>query len=99
MPSRDVVVGSRIGLHGRPAAIVARTAAAQPVPVRIRVGQRPAVNAASVISVLALGATGGDTVTIEAEGEGAEQALDTMAALLAQDLDAEDKVADAGHSS
>ena len=35
MPRRDVVVGSRIGLHGRPAAMVVKTAAAQPVKVKI----------------------------------------------------------------
>lgn len=95
MPSREVVVGSRIGLHGRPAAIVARTAGAQPVPVRIRVGQRPAVDASSVISVLALGATGGDTVTIEAEGDGAQEALDALEAVLVQDLDDAARPADA----
>lgn len=89
MPSRDVVVGSRIGLHGRPAAIVVRAAAAQPVSVKISTAQRPAVDASSIIAVLALGAKGGDTVTIEAEGEGADAALDALAEVLAQDLDAE----------
>lgn len=89
MPSRDVVVGSRVGLHGRPAATVVRTAAAQPVKVRISAGERGPVDASSIIAVLALGAHGGDTVTIEADGDGAEQALDAMAEVLARDLDAE----------
>lgn len=88
MPSRDVVVGSRIGLHGRPAAIVARTAQAQPVAVRISIGGREPVDARSVIAVLSLGARGGDTVTLEAGGEGAEGALAEMARVLAEDLDA-----------
>jgi phosphocarrier protein HPr len=89
MPTRDVVVGSRIGLHGRPAAMVVKTAQAQSVTVRISTGERSPVDASSIIAVLALGAHGGDTVTIEAEGEGAEEALDAMATLLARDLDAE----------
>lgn len=89
MPSRDVVVGSRIGLHGRPAATVVRTAAAQPVTVRISTGGRAPVDASSIIAVLSLGAKGGDTVTVEADGDGAEAALDAMAEILAQDLDAE----------
>ncbi|HWM05715.1 MAG TPA: HPr family phosphocarrier protein [Actinophytocola sp.] len=89
MPTREVVVGSRIGLHGRPAAIVVRTAAAQPVKVRISTGERPPVDASSIIAVLALGARGGDTVTIEADGDGAEAVLDAMAEVLAKDLDAE----------
>ena len=89
MASRDVVVGSRIGLHGRPAAMVVKAAAAQPITIKIGKGDRPPVNASSIIAVLALGAHGGDTVTISAEGDGAEAALDALASLLVQDLDAE----------
>jgi len=88
MPARDVVVGSRIGLHGRPAAIVVKTAQAQQVTVKISIGEKPPVDARSIIAVLALGAHGGDTVTIEADGEGADAALDAMAEVLAKDLDA-----------
>jgi phosphocarrier protein HPr len=95
MTSRDVVVGSRIGLHGRPAAMVVKAAAAQPVPIKIGKGDGPPVDARSVIAVLALGAHGGDTVTISAEGEGADAALDALAELLARDLDAETEAAGA----
>jgi phosphocarrier protein HPr len=87
MPAREVVVGSRIGLHGRPAAIVVKTAQAQPVTVRISIAEKPPVDARSIISVLSLGAHGGDTVTISADGEGADAALDAMAEILAKDLD------------
>ena len=88
MPTRDVVVGSRIGLHGRPAAIVVKTAQAQPVPVRISTGEKKPVDARSIIAVLALGAHGGDTVTITADGDGADDALAAMAEVLEKDLDA-----------
>ncbi|GAB1513939.1 HPr family phosphocarrier protein [Actinophytocola sp. KF-1] len=88
MPTRDVVVGSRIGLHGRPAAIVVKTAQAQPVTVRIGTAAKPPVDARSIIAVLSLGAHGGDTVTISADGEGADAALAAMAEILEQDLDA-----------
>jgi phosphotransferase system HPr (HPr) family protein len=88
MPARDVVVGSRIGLHGRPAAIVVKTAQQQQVTVRISTGEKPPVDARSIIAVLALGAHGGDTVTIEADGDGADAALDALAEVLAKDLDA-----------
>ena len=88
MSTRDVVIGSRIGLHGRPAAMVVRAAAAAPVPVRIGKDGR-FVDAGSILAVLALGAKGGDVVTIEADGEGADAALDTLEALLLRDLDAE----------
>ena len=83
------MVGSRIGLHGRPAAIVVKTAQAQRVTVRISVPEKPPVDARSIIAVLSLGAHGGDTVTIEADGDGADAALDAMAEVLAKDLDAD----------
>ena len=82
-------MGSRIGLHGRPAAIVVKTAQAQKATVRISVPQKPPVDARSIIAVLSLGAHGGDTVTIEADGDGADAALDAMAEVLAKDLDAD----------
>ncbi|MFC4858092.1 HPr family phosphocarrier protein [Actinophytocola glycyrrhizae] len=88
MPERDVVVGSRIGLHGRPAAIVVKTAQAQSVTVRIGTAEKPPVDARSIIAVLSLGAHGGDTVTIAADGDGADAALAAMAEVLEQDLDA-----------
>lgn len=82
-------MGSRIGLHGRPAAMVVKTAQAQSVTVKISVPEKPPVDARSIIAVLSLGARGGDTVTIEADGEGADTALDAMAEVLAKDLDAD----------
>ena len=38
---------------------------------------------------MSLGAARGDVVTLSADGDGAEQALDELAALLETDLDAE----------
>jgi phosphocarrier protein len=43
-----------------------------------------------MLGVLSLGAKQGTEVTLEASGEGAEAALDELAALLARDLDAPD---------
>jgi phosphocarrier protein HPr len=93
MPSRTVAVGSRSGLHARPATMFVAAAGAQPVPVRISVEGKPAVPAASILSVLALGAKQGTEVTLEADGEGAEAALEHLADLLARDLDAEESAA------
>jgi phosphocarrier protein len=45
------------------------------------------VDARSIIGVLALGARNGDTVVLEAEGDGADAALDGLVELLKQDLD------------
>jgi phosphotransferase system HPr (HPr) family protein len=85
---RNVVVASRIGLHARPAALFCKAASGTGLPVTIRKGDGPAVPAASILSVLTLGVNGGDEVVLEADGDGAERALDELATLLAQDLDA-----------
>ena len=90
MPTRTVAVGSASGLHARPAKIFVEAAAAAPVKVTIRVGDKKPVPAKSMLSVLALGAKQGTEVTLEAEGDGAEQALTDLATLLATDLDASD---------
>ncbi|MEV8059115.1 HPr family phosphocarrier protein [Streptomyces antimycoticus] len=88
MTERTVTIGSSSGLHARPATAFVRAAAEQTVPVTISRENRT-VEARSLLSVLALGAGYGDSVTLAAEGEGAEEALDTLAALLTRDHDAE----------
>ena len=89
MPSRTVIVGSSSGLHARPAALFVAAAGAAAVPVTIRTAGKAPVPARSMLSVLALGAKCGTEVTIEADGDGADAALDALAALLSRDLDAE----------
>jgi phosphocarrier protein HPr len=89
MSERTVKIASRTGLHARPAAIFVKAAADQGVPVKIRVGDK-AVSAASMLAVLSLGAEQGTEVTLEADGPGADEALDSLAALLSRDLDAEE---------
>ena len=89
MPERRVVIGSKVGLHARPAAMFVQAAAKQPVKVTIAKSGGDPVDARSILSVLALDARGGDEVVPVAEGEGADQALDELAALVARDLDSE----------
>ena len=96
MPFRTVIVGSTSGLHARPAALFVSAAGAQPVPVTIRTGDKKPVPARSMLSVLSLGAKFGTEVTIEADGDGAEAALDELAALLARNLDEDSEPAASG---
>ena len=88
MVQRTVVIGSDSGLHARPAAVFVKAAAAAPARVTIRVGDGRAVDARSMLSVLSLGARKGAEVTLEADGEHAERAVDDLAALLERNLDA-----------
>lgn len=87
MPSRTVTVASKVGLHARPAALFARASAEVGVPVTLTSAAGKKVNAASILGILSLGVEHGEEVTLEADGEGAEAALDQLAAMLAIDLD------------
>ncbi|MFD4985553.1 HPr family phosphocarrier protein [Streptomyces sp. NPDC058374] len=88
MPERNVVIGSSSGLHARPASLFVQAAARQPVAVTVgRPGQQ-AVDARSMLSVLALGAKHGETLVLAAEGDGADAALEELTALVAADHDA-----------
>ncbi|MFC0540931.1 HPr family phosphocarrier protein [Kutzneria chonburiensis] len=87
MPELRVTVASKVGLHARPAALLAKAAAGQAVPVSIRKEGGEQVDAASVLGLMTLGAMHGDEVILSAEGAGADQALETVAALIATDHD------------
>lgn len=87
MSERQVRIGSKVGLHARPAAIFARAAAGAPLPVRIASNGKPPVSAKSLLNLLTLGAAHGDLVTLSAEGEGADAVLDQLAVLLSRELD------------
>jgi phosphocarrier protein HPr len=87
MATRSVVVASRIGLHARPASLFAQAAAQAGVPVTIISSSGKTVNAASILGVLSLGIGHGETVTISAEGDGADDALNALSELLESDLE------------
>jgi len=95
MPERRAVVASKVGLHARPAALFAKAAGEQQVKVTITVPgvdgaeDRGPVAASSILGLMTLGAKHGDEIVLAAEGEGAEAALDALAALVAKDLDAD----------
>ncbi len=87
MAERTVTVGSKVGLHARPAAIFVKAAGEAGIPVTIRKEGGEPVDAASILAVMTLGAHYQDTVTIAAEGDRADEVLDSLAELLGQDLD------------
>ena len=90
MPQRTVAVASRVGLHARPAMLFTQAVAASGVPVTIaRPGGAP-VDASSILFVMSLGVPHGEEVTLDATGDGADAALDSLVTLLATDLDAVD---------
>ncbi len=88
MAERRAVVGSKVGLHARPAALFVRAAAKLPVKVTIAKDGKDPVDAASILAVLTLDVRGGEEVVLAAQGDGAEQALDDLVTLVETDHDA-----------
>lgn len=89
MSERRVVVGSKVGLHARPAALLVQAAARQQVVVSIGKNGSEMVDARSILSVIGLDARGGDEVLLRADGAGAEEAIEALAAVIAADYDKE----------
>lgn len=87
--TRTVRIGSSHGLHARPAKLFAQAAKESGIPVTVAKDSGKAVNASSILSVIALGIEFGDYVTLTAEGDSAESVLDTLAELLTTDHDEE----------
>ena len=90
MPERTVTVASSVGLHARPASLFAQAAAGTGVTVTLTSAAGRSVNAASILGVLSLGIAHGEEVTLSAEGDGADAAIDTLASVLETDLDKDD---------
>jgi len=89
MAQRTVTIASSVGLHARPAALFVEAASETGLDVEIGRPGEDAVDATSILGVMALGATHGEEVVLTAEGDGADAALDNLVALLSRDLDAE----------
>lgn len=85
MPSTTVTVGSAIGLHARPAAIIAEAVVNAGVPVTLAMDNGEPVDAGSALMIMTLGAANGAQVTVASEDAAT---LAVVADLVAQDLDA-----------
>lgn len=85
MPTKTVIVGSAIGLHARPAAKIAESVVNAGVSVTLAMNGGEPVDAGSALMIMTLGAGNGAEVTVASDDE---EALATVAALVAQDLDA-----------
>ncbi len=73
-----VALPEAVALHARPAATFVKTALRFRSRLTVAVNDKVA-DAKSILAVLALGATGGTVLKLEAEGEDAPAALDALA--------------------
>jgi phosphocarrier protein HPr len=81
MPSITLTIDHEAGLHARPAALFVQTAGQFASDITVTHGERSA-NAKSILTVLTLGAKQGSEVTITAEGDDAQEALDALKELV-----------------
>ena len=84
MPSRTVIVGSTVGLHARPAAMIASAAGTYDDEVTLSLNGSD-VDAASSLLIMTLGAEMGAEVTVESDNA---EAVDRIASMIEQNLDA-----------
>jgi len=85
MHTKTVIVGSAIGLHARPAAIIAEAAVKAGAPVTLSLDGGEPVDAGSALMIMTLGAGNGAQVTVASQDD---EAMRTIAELVQQDLDA-----------
>ncbi|WP_375285840.1 HPr family phosphocarrier protein [Sphingomonas sp.] len=79
--SRVVEITNRRGLHARASAKFVTLASAQSIEVRVS-KDGEAVTGTSIMGLMMLGAAKGDSITISAEGAGAEAVVDVLCALV-----------------
>jgi phosphocarrier protein len=82
MPRAEVEILNKLGLHARASAKLTQLAGSFPCEVWMERGSRR-INAKSIMGVMMLAAGKGAAVTIDTEGERAEEALQALTALIA----------------
>lgn len=86
MLSKDVIVQNQVGLHARPATFFIQKANNFKSSIWVSKDERK-VNAKSLLGVLSLGIIKGTTITIIADGEDEEEAVNTLVELIDSNFD------------
>jgi phosphocarrier protein HPr len=81
MPRAEAEIINKLGLHARASAKLTQLAGSFPCEVWMERGTRR-INAKSIMGVMMLAAGKGSTVTIDTEGDRADEALQAMLALI-----------------
>ncbi|MDE0132189.1 MAG: HPr family phosphocarrier protein [bacterium] len=77
----EITITNPAGLHARPAAEFVKRAKASPSEIKVTSGEKT-VNAKSMLGILKLGATEGTTISVEVDGDDADQVIADFKALL-----------------
>ena len=83
MAQRETTVGPEAGIHGRPAARFLKAAKGFSSQIFLVKGDKE-VNAKSILKITGF-ARKGEKITVRAEGDDAEQAVETLAEVISAD--------------
>ena len=83
MYTKDVVVGARLNIYSQPEAVFIQKANAYKSSIWVEKGDRKA-NAKSLLGVLSLGLTSGQSIKISAEGDDEELAVASLEELITE---------------
>ena len=85
MVNKDIVVQNEVGLHARPATFFIQRANEFKSSIWVVKDERK-VNAKSLLGVLSLGITRGTTVSLVADGNDEEEALNSLVELISSEF-------------
>ncbi len=88
MPTREFTVTNKLGIHARPAAQFVKTASTFSCEIQVTKDGEQA-DGKSIMGLMMLAAGNGSVLTITAEGEDAEAALDALGDLIARNFEME----------
>jgi len=82
MPSKEVTIVNKLGLHARAAAKLVTVASGFGAEIKLRRGERE-VNGKSIMGVMMLAASQGSQIELKADGDDADTALVALEQLIA----------------
>lgn len=86
MNQRDIEIKNKLGLHARAAAKLVHTAARFKCDIKIRKGEEE-VDGKSILGILLLAAGRGSVITVRANGDDENEAMDAIQELIDRKFD------------
>ena len=83
--TRTVTIEDPVGIHARPASEFSQAAMASNCTVTIAKGEGAPVSANSILSIMGLGITKGDSITITVDGNDAENVAAKLVEVVTKD--------------
>ncbi|NNC89215.1 MAG: HPr family phosphocarrier protein [Akkermansiaceae bacterium] len=86
MPSRELTIGNKLGIHARPAAQFVKIASRFSAEIRVEKDGEE-VDGKSIMGLMMLAAGHGSVLVISAEGSDADEALKALEELVARNFE------------